>query len=325
MYDGAQIAKVITSLNHVTIHHTQKGTIMKPITATLMAVALSAAFTSAHAFDTTPDAATYRTVTKQAGADFKAANAKCKELKGSARAVCTEEAKLARARADLDAVARYNNTAKARLDARTALVHAEFALAKAKCGAASGAEKDSCLANATTVRTASLVNAKADRDIGSATTAAAVEKCVQIAGRTDTACVIDNKERATAGTMVENAADRTRNAAANVAQKTENAADAAVQKTREVASNVADKTERTAETATAKTGKAIADTVITTKVKADLFKEPALSSMAIHVETEKGVVMLSGFVDSKADAEKAERLARSVDGVTAVKSAIKVK
>ena len=78
-------------------------------------------------------------------------------------------------------------------------------------------------------------------------------------------------------------------------------------------------------TAAAKTGKAIADTVITTKVKADLFKEPELSAMAIHVETEKGVVMLSGFVDSKADAEKAVRLAKSVEGVTSVKSAIKVK
>ncbi|UUZ57303.1 BON domain-containing protein [Massilia sp. H-1] len=35
--------------------------------------------------------------------------------------------------------------------------------------------------------------------------------------------------------------------------------------------------------------------------------------------------MLSGFVDSKADAEKAVRLAKSVDGVTRVESAIKVK
>ncbi|UUZ47289.1 BON domain-containing protein [Massilia sp. B-10] len=69
----------------------------------------------------------------------------------------------------------------------------------------------------------------------------------------------------------------------------------------------------------------VADSVITTKIKADLFKEPELSAMSIHVETEKGVVMLSGFVDSKADAEKAVRLAKSVDGVTRVESAIKVK
>jgi osmotically-inducible protein OsmY len=47
--------------------------------------------------------------------------------------------------------------------------------------------------------------------------------------------------------------------------------------------------------------------------------------MAIHVETDKGVVLLSGFVDTKADADKAVRVARSVQGVTDVKSAIKVK
>ncbi|NHZ32344.1 BON domain-containing protein [Massilia sp. CCM 8692] len=95
---------------------------------------------------------------------------------------------------------------------------------------------------------------------------------------------------------------------------------------------MADKTERAADAmapkmdrAAEKTGAVVADSVITTKVKADIFKEPELKSMAIHVETEKGVVMLSGFVDSKADAEKAVRLAKSVDGVTSVKSAIKVK
>jgi osmotically-inducible protein OsmY len=47
--------------------------------------------------------------------------------------------------------------------------------------------------------------------------------------------------------------------------------------------------------------------------------------MAIHVETEKGVVMLSGFVDSKAEAAKAVRVAKGIQGVTSVKSAIKVK
>lgn len=370
MYDGAQIAKLFRTLNHVPTTNHIKGTTMKPISASLLAVALSAAFTSAYAQDAKPDPAAYRTMTQKAAADFKAANANCKQFKGTERAVCADEAKVARARADVDAVGQYNNTVKARTTARTALANAEYALAKAKCASASGAEKDSCVANADSVRIAALANAKADRDISNATAAAAagidnkgtiattattdpakaaaVDKCAQIAGRPDTGCLIDNKDRTaatttttttattTAGAAVETAADRTRNAAANIAQKTENVADAAVQKTKEVASNVAnktervaenvaDRTERTADTAAARTGKAVSDTVITTKVKADLFKEPELSAMAIHVETEKGVVMLSGFVDSKADAEKAVRLAKSVEGVTSVKSAIKVK
>lgn len=70
---------------------------------------------------------------------------------------------------------------------------------------------------------------------------------------------------------------------------------------------------------------AVADSVITTKVKADIFKEPELKSMAIHVETDKGVVMLSGFVDTKADAERAVAVARAVSGVSDVKSAIQVR
>ncbi|HEV7817421.1 MAG TPA: BON domain-containing protein [Janthinobacterium sp.] len=69
----------------------------------------------------------------------------------------------------------------------------------------------------------------------------------------------------------------------------------------------------------------IADTVITTKVKADLVKDPDLKAMDVHVETVKGVVMLSGFVPSQAEAAKAEQLARSVEGVTDVKSSLQVK
>ena len=87
------------------------------------------------------------------------------------------------------------------------------------------------------------------------------------------------------------------------------------------AAGVADK----ARNASSMSAAAVADSVITTKVKADLFKAPELKSMDIHVETDKGIVMLSGFVDTKADAERAAALARGVSGVSEVKSAIKVR
>jgi osmotically-inducible protein OsmY len=93
------------------------------------------------------------------------------------------------------------------------------------------------------------------------------------------------------------------------------------EKTRDTAATAASKADK----ATEKTQVAAADTAITTKVKANLLKEPDLKSMGIHVETEKGVVMLSGFVDSKAEADKAERVAKATEGVATVKSAIKVK
>lgn len=68
------------------------------------------------------------------------------------------------------------------------------------------------------------------------------------------------------------------------------------------------------------TGEYIDDTVVTTKVKAAILKEPTLKSAEINVETFKGVVQLSGFVMEKADVAKAAEVARSVKGVTSVKN-----
>ncbi|PWF49410.1 BON domain-containing protein [Massilia glaciei] len=141
----------------------------------------------------------------------------------------------------------------------------------------------------------------------------------------------------------ETAAERTRDAASTVAQKTARAADTVVAKTRDAAANVAQRTERAAATAVPKadratddladtgdkvatrTGKVVADAVITTKVKANIIKQLDVGGLAIHVKTEKGTVMLSGFVDSKTEADTAVQLARTVEGVNNVRSAIVVK
>lgn len=73
------------------------------------------------------------------------------------------------------------------------------------------------------------------------------------------------------------------------------------------------------------TGEYIDDTVITTKVKAAVFNDPDLKSMEINVETFKGVVQLSGFVNSQADINRAVRLAREVKGVKSVNNDMKLK
>jgi osmotically-inducible protein OsmY len=73
------------------------------------------------------------------------------------------------------------------------------------------------------------------------------------------------------------------------------------------------------------TGEYIDDTVITTKVKAAIFNEPMLKSTEINVETFKGVVQLSGFVNSAGDIQKAVSVARSVKGVTSVKNDMRMK
>jgi len=73
------------------------------------------------------------------------------------------------------------------------------------------------------------------------------------------------------------------------------------------------------------TGEYIDDSVITTKVKAAIFKEESLKSTEINVETFKGVVQLSGFVNSAADIAKAVEVARTVKGVTSVKNDMQLK
>lgn len=73
------------------------------------------------------------------------------------------------------------------------------------------------------------------------------------------------------------------------------------------------------------TGEYIDDSVITTKVKAAIFNEPALKVAEINVETFKGVVQLSGFVNSMADIDKAVRIARGVSGVKSVKNDMRLK
>jgi osmotically-inducible protein OsmY len=73
------------------------------------------------------------------------------------------------------------------------------------------------------------------------------------------------------------------------------------------------------------TGEYLDDSVITTKVKAGIVGEPGLKSSEINVETFKGVVQLSGFVNSREDMDAATKVARGVKGVTSVKNDMRLK
>jgi len=73
------------------------------------------------------------------------------------------------------------------------------------------------------------------------------------------------------------------------------------------------------------TAEYIDDSLITGKVKAAIFNEATLKSAEINVETFKGVVQLSGFVNSQADINKAAELARGVAGVKSVKNDMRLK
>jgi len=67
-----------------------------------------------------------------------------------------------------------------------------------------------------------------------------------------------------------------------------------------------------------KAEEAVSDTWITSKVKSTFIADKSLSALDIKVETNKGVVALSGVVASEAERELAIDKAKSIKGVTAV-------
>ena len=73
------------------------------------------------------------------------------------------------------------------------------------------------------------------------------------------------------------------------------------------------------------TGQYVDDSAITTKVKADILEESTLKVFQISVKTYKGVVQLSGFVDSAQSVKKAGDVAGGVKGVVGVQNDLMVK
>lgn len=67
------------------------------------------------------------------------------------------------------------------------------------------------------------------------------------------------------------------------------------------------------------------DTATTSEIKAKLLADDIVPSRKVKVETTDGVVQLSGTVDSKAQSDRAESIAKAIDGVKSVKNDLKVK
>jgi len=72
-------------------------------------------------------------------------------------------------------------------------------------------------------------------------------------------------------------------------------------------------------------GKVVDDSVITAKVKTALLRERGLKSRDVHVETDQGRVLLSGFVDNDDQKQRAAAVARRVEGVREVRDGINVR
>ena len=85
------------------------------------------------------------------------------------------------------------------------------------------------------------------------------------------------------------------------------------------------KDEGPTEHAAANAGRVVDDSVITGKVKAALVADPTTKAHQISVETFKGVVQLSGFVDTSEARTRATQVAQQVEGVKNVKNELELR
>ncbi|MFZ2854817.1 MAG: BON domain-containing protein [Rhodocyclaceae bacterium] len=76
---------------------------------------------------------------------------------------------------------------------------------------------------------------------------------------------------------------------------------------------------------TTSVGTKIDDSIVTTKVKSALLTDPDVKSLDLKVETRNGEVMLSGFVASQGQVDRAIAVARSVPGVSLVTNKMDLK
>ena len=72
-------------------------------------------------------------------------------------------------------------------------------------------------------------------------------------------------------------------------------------------------------------GEAVDDTAITTRIKARMAEDPAVSAARIEVETLRGVVQLAGFATSQAEKDRAGAIARNTSNVREVRNNIIVR
>ena len=132
----------------------------------------------------------------------------------------------------------------------------------------------------------------------------------------------------TAGQKLDNAIDKTEQAADNAKAEADRAAETAGQKmdnavdaTKDAAANVSEATKDAASNAADTMGEA----GVTAKVNAALIGDPELSALKINVDTHGNAVTLNGEAPNQAAKDRAEQLAKAVEGVQSVNNLLTVK
>jgi hypothetical protein len=161
---------------------------------------------SALALGATMPTSDYSAAKERASMEYQSARAQCSRLSGNTRVVCFVEARSVERKAMAEAEARYRNTDSARLDATIESAEADFDVAKAKCGAKAGNDKDVCIKEAKAVEVRTKAEAIASEKIAAvwrdardderaADYEVAIEKCDALAGASKDRCVADAKAK----------------------------------------------------------------------------------------------------------------------------------
>jgi osmotically-inducible protein OsmY len=144
-----------------------------------------------------------------------------------------------------------------------------------------------------------------------------------------TAC--NKPEDTTPGEKLDNAIERSEQAASDAAttsgQALENAAQDASAAAKDAGAAIkegAASVGQAASEAATNVEAALDDAGITARIKADLAKDSELSALAINVDTKGGAVTLHGKAPSAEAKERAETMAKGVQGVTSVDNQLTV-
>lgn len=90
----------------------------------------------------------YSVAKERAAMDYQAARAQCSQQSGNPRNLCLVEARATERKAMGKAEARYRNTDVARRDATIESAEVDFEVAKTKCAARAGNERERCIQDA---------------------------------------------------------------------------------------------------------------------------------------------------------------------------------
>ena len=148
----------------------------------------------------------YSAAKERAAIEYQTARTQCSPLAGNARSLCLVEARAVERKAMAEAEARYHNTVSARRDATIESAEADFDVAKARCGAKAGNDREVCIKEAKAVEIRTKAEAIADEKIAAgrrdvrddernAQYDVAIEKCEAAAGAAKDQCLADAKAK----------------------------------------------------------------------------------------------------------------------------------